>query len=117
MTAFRTITPMAGDPKWSGGRLLRRSGIAASIGPNTRPVHYMFSYSSVARDGHTIATSGWDLTAFRTNPVCLWSHMADQPPIGRVVDIAVVGDQLRGSVVFADASTYEFADTVFKLVA
>ncbi|HLY58248.1 MAG TPA: HK97 family phage prohead protease [Stellaceae bacterium] len=81
-----------------------------------RNVTFRLSDNSVARDGCTIATSGWDLANYRKNPVVLFSHDAEQPPVGRTSLIYTSGDALYGTVTFADAETYPFADTIFRLV-
>ncbi len=81
-----------------------------------RIVRYLLSDSSVARDGHTIATSGWVLDSYLKNPIVQWAHALDEPPIGRMVELGVIGDRLMGSIEYPDAETYPFADTIFRLV-
>jgi HK97 family phage prohead protease len=81
-----------------------------------RLVSYILSTPSVARDNHTIAAAGWKLDAYKSNPVFLWAHDSNEPPIGKMVDIGTVDDQLRGTVEYADADIYPFADTIFRLV-
>jgi HK97 family phage prohead protease len=90
-----------------------RAALAAASG---RSVPYILSTPAVARDNHTIALDGWNLVAFRANPVFLWCHDSSEPPIGRITDVAVSDGALRGSVTYADAETYPFADTIFRLV-
>jgi HK97 family phage major capsid protein len=80
-----------------------------------RAIEHVFSDSSVALDGHTVATSGWILDDYLRNPVYLWAHDAESPPIGRVTQIGAVGDQLRATVLYADEGQYPFADTIFRL--
>jgi HK97 family phage prohead protease len=80
-----------------------------------RTIDYIFSDESVARDGHTIATSGWVLDNYLKNPVFLWAHDSTAPPIGRVVRIGAEGGQLTGTVRYAGADEYPFADTIFRL--
>jgi hypothetical protein len=91
---------------------------AAPTGTNAaaRAVSYIFSTGAVARDNHTIDPNGWQLGAFRQNPVFLFCHDSSAPPIGRVSDIGVSAGALRGTVVYADAQTYDFADTIYRLV-
>jgi HK97 family phage prohead protease len=100
---------------WTAGPQ-RRAGMADLAGSNGRIVRYMLSDSAVARDGHRIATSGWVLDNYLRNPIVLWAHDAEEPPIGRMVEIGAVGDRLMGSVEYADAETYPFADTIYRLV-
>jgi hypothetical protein len=89
------------------------SSIAAGTG---RSVSYVLSNSEVARDGHRILTAGWDLTAYLTNPVFLWAHDDQQPPIGRMAEIGVRGDELIGTVDYCDADISPFADMIFRMV-
>lgn len=80
-----------------------------------RAISYIFSDETVARDGHTIRNAGWDLENFLQNPVFLWCHDSSEPPIGRVTSIVKTGSRLIGTVEYADADTYDFADTIFRL--
>src|SRR5438105_1903827 len=43
----------------------------------------IFSDGSIDRYGDSIDQKGWQLEAFRSNPVALWSHDSSSPPIGR----------------------------------
>jgi len=81
-----------------------------------RLISFILSDESVARDGHTIKTAGWDLVDFKKNPTVLFAHDGSQPPVARCVDIGPQGKQLRGTADFAPAETYPFADTVFRLI-
>jgi HK97 family phage prohead protease len=81
-----------------------------------RVIPYILSSGSVARDGHTISPAGWVLTNFRANPIFLWCHASSEPPIGKLTDVSVSNGALRGVVEYADAETYPFADTIFRLV-
>jgi HK97 family phage major capsid protein len=96
-------------------RSFARLAPGAMLAADDRTIAYVFSDQSVARDGHTIATDGWALDNFRANPVFLWSHRADEPPIGRVTQIGPRGKELCGLVRYAEAEEYPFADTIFRL--
>ena len=100
--------------------LQRTAGRIASIGDNSnaadRTISYIFSDESVARDNHTIRAAGWDLTNFLTNPVFLWAHDDDAPPVGRIVDIGIRGSQLVGSVEYPEADLSAFGDMIFRMV-
>ena len=82
---------------------------------NDRTIDHIFSDKSVARDGDTISTAGWQLANFLKNPVYLWAHDSLSPPIGRVTSITPDNGLLRATVQYADADTYPFADTIFRL--
>lgn len=67
------------------------------------------------RDGEVIKADGWDLKQYKKNPVIMWAHRYDQPPIGKALNVKVIDGKLTFKVEFADAETYEFADTIYKL--
>lgn len=105
-----------------GGRA-RGVGVrrAATVTPRaledgSRKVRFCFSDGSVDRIGDTINPRGWETDAFMRNPVALWAHAADAPPIGRASDVGPEGTRLMGTIEFADPSIYAFADTIYKLV-
>jgi hypothetical protein len=91
------------------------ASVARAAAPDSRVISFQFSDQTVARDGHTIATDGWDLGNFLANPVFLWCHESSNPPVGKVVSIGAQGSRLCGDVEFADSETYPFADTIFRL--
>ncbi len=114
MSPFTDLAGFAAAP--SLGVAVRYAAATADPVAGTRTVRYIFSDESVARDGHTIATAGWQLDNFLSNPVFLWAHDTSQPPVGRITDIAKSGSRLVGTVEYADAETYPFADTIYRLV-
>ncbi len=79
-------------------KYFRASTAAPENDDNGRIIRYQFSDDSVARDNHTIATSGWVLDNFVRNPVFLFAHDANALPIGRVVDVGGRAGKLMGNV-------------------
>lgn len=77
---------------------------------------WTISTGSVDRDRDTLAVAGWDLADFRKNPVVLWSHDRNIPPIGKAESILVSGGALKSRMVFAEKGSYPLADTVRALV-
>jgi HK97 family phage prohead protease len=59
---------------------------------------------------------GWVTADYMRNPVVLWSHNAQEPPVGRMVRIFVSGDRLMGDVQFPADGVYEFADQIYRLI-
>lgn len=96
--------------------LWRASVGAPEFGQNGRVVRYVFSTPAVGRDMHTVTPGAWQLTNFLRNPVFLWAHDDEQPPIGRVVEIGDVGGVLKGNVEYAERDLNPFADTIYRLV-
>ena len=93
-----------------------RTSVAGATADASRAVNYVLSTAQVARDNHTINQAGWVLDNYRSNPVLLWCHDSSEPPIGRMSTVAVSSGALRGTVEYADAQTYPFADTIYRLV-
>lgn len=77
---------------------------------------YTMSTGVIDRPGDKIEQTGWDLTEYRSNPVMLFGHDANSPPIGKALGAAVVNGSLRGTFKFAPASVYEFGATIGRLV-
>ena len=50
-------------------------------------MEFVLSDETVDRLGDVIMSDGWDLTNFKKNPIALWAHRSDQPPIGRWKDL------------------------------
>lgn len=111
---FAACARMSADPSTA---IVRASAGAADLANSSgRLISYVFSDTSVGRDNHVIAANAWRLGNFMRNPVFLWAHDSDSPPIGRVVDIGARGNQLVGTVDYATRDISEFADTIFQLV-
>lgn len=70
------------------------------------------SDESVDRVGDVILSTAWELDNFKKNPVLLWAHQYDKPPVGKVIDVWVEDGKLRFRAVFADT---EFAHEVARL--
>lgn len=90
--------------------------VERDAGANRR---FTFTVSSPAVDlaGDSIDQNGWDLKAYASNPVVLWSHAAGLTPIGRAVKTWVDGKRLRSTVEFAPAEISAAAEQVRGLVA
>jgi HK97 family phage prohead protease len=80
------------------------------------PVVLTFAASTETEDraGDVVVASGWDLEAFRRNPVFLWAHRHDEPPIGRVIDVHVDGKSLVATVEFAPTPFAQEVATLYR---
>ena len=69
------------------------------------------------RMGDIIRASGWKLKNFKKNPVFMWAHNYDDPPIGRATKVWVdkESNRLMFEIEFAGLDVYPFADTIYKL--
>jgi HK97 family phage prohead protease len=80
-----------------------------------RTITFIGSTGDLDRDNEVLSPKGWDLKRYKKNPVFLWSHNYSSPPIGQTQKVWKEDDKLKFTVKFADADTYPFADTIFKL--
>jgi len=87
-----------------------------AYGDDDRKFRFCFSDESVDRMGDTISAQGWRINDFMANPVALFAHDSSSPPIGRASNVLIENDKLMGDIEFADAETYAFGDTIYRLV-
>lgn len=69
---------------------------------------WVLSDYTLDRDGERVDPAGWDLKAYKKNPVLLWAHDHKTPAIGKVQSPKVKDGALSGKVVF-DSDNDEFA--------
>ena len=72
-------------------------------------IAWVLSDYSVDRDMERVDPAGWDLKAFKKNPVVLWSHDYIRPAIGKVMSPKVKDGKLIGNVKFSSKEVDEFA--------
>jgi HK97 family phage major capsid protein/HK97 family phage prohead protease len=65
--------------------------------------------------GDTVNPHGFELADFRRNPVALWAHDAEAPPIGRAANVRVEENALKGDIEFMSAELYPFADQIYRM--
>lgn len=63
------------------------------------PLTFIASTPGIKRDGLNLDMADWTLENYRRNPVFLWVHSYNQPPIGRA-EVTLEGDQLKATVTF-----------------
>lgn len=68
------------------------------------------------RVGDIVNVQGIDLKNFKKNPVILYGHDHYGLPVAKAVEMGVEDGKLMMVFEFADAETYAFADTVYRLV-
>ncbi len=79
-----------------------------------RTLKIIVTTSRIDRQGDCIETSGLDFSQYLNNPVVLWAHDLQRPPVGRVLEILREGHAVQALVQFADTA---FAREVFSLYA
>lgn len=92
-------------------RKLALAGVEAI--DDTRRLRFRISDGSVDRDNDTINPHGWQLEAYKANPVVLWAHDARALPIAKTTGIGVENGALVAEAEFA---THPFAQTVYDLL-
>lgn len=95
-----------------------RKGFVAEVkveSDTRRELSFTVSTSSIDRAGDTIAVDGWQLDAYRKNPVVLWAHDYTGAPIAKSNHIGPEGTKLRSVAEFVPASISRFADSVYQL--
>ena len=80
-----------------------QSTAEALTGYDDRRIRFTISTATPDRENDVVRVSGWDLAAFRRNPVVLWGHDSDSLPIAKCVEIGVVGSKLQAVAEFVPA--------------
>ena len=83
---------------------------------DSRTASFVISNGNEDRDGDVIEVAGWELGAFKENPVVLWAHDASQLPVAKATSIGVVDGNLTAEVEFPAKGMSPFADQVFDFV-
>lgn len=99
---------------------LRRIGLITemrSVDDVNRTIDFVASTESRDRYGDSIKVSGWKTDNYMRNPVFLFQHRSNEPPIGKTIKLWKEANPpaLVQRVQFADAKTYPFAETIFRL--
>lgn len=82
-----------------------------------RTVSMIGSTPAIDRDGDTIKQTGWDLSAFKQNPVILFGHNHDIPAIGRANKFKKNKEALTfEEIEFPKKGIHPFADMIFSLM-
>ena len=104
----------------SGKRVHLRRGQNARVRKSeegSRAIEFVCATDGVKRDNNRLRNDGWDIGSFAKNPVMLWAHDYNHPPVGSWRDWRIEDDEdgnpaLAMTAVFAE---YEFANTVYDL--
>jgi HK97 family phage prohead protease len=80
-----------------------------------RTIEHVISTGSEDRDSDTINPKGWILDEFLENPVVLFGHRHDKPPIARAVKLKATEKGLEALTQFPPKGISQLADTVFEM--
>lgn len=70
------------------------------------------STGAVDRFGTVLNPKGWDLSAYKKNPVVLWAHMRSELPIGTANRVWVDGDKLKAEFEWVSGDLNPWAQQV-----
>jgi HK97 family phage prohead protease len=96
--------------------LLKSVNTEVSAAEEERVLNFKISTESVDSYNDVIKADGWDLERYKKNPVVLWAHSHWQPPVGKAISVGIEDKDLVATAKFAEAETYAFADTVYRLL-
>ncbi len=77
---------------------------------------FIYNTEDVGRDGHIVRNRGIHLDNYRTNPVILWAHDDEAPPVGRAIEINAGDPASRVTVEFTPRDLYPFGDMVGRMI-
>ncbi len=80
-----------------------------------RTLEFVGSTEDRDRMGDIIMSEGWSLKSYKKNPVFMWAHGYDTPPVGKATKVWVEDQKLKFDIQFASKDEYEFADTIYQL--
>lgn len=84
-----------------------------SINSEKREVDVIISSETMDRDLDVVRAGGIKLENYRKNPIVLWSHDSFSPPIGKALEVKVVGKKVVAKVKFADNPIWELVKDGF----
>jgi HK97 family phage prohead protease len=65
---------------------------------------FVASTGQVDRNGNILDIQGWELDHYRANPVILFNHNWDLPPVGKTLQVGTEGGRLMVTIQFAPTS-------------
>ena len=89
--------------------------VKAAPGPTGDGLTFVLSNEDVDRMGDVIMADGWDLKAFKLNPVALFGHDT-RFPVGTWANLRVEGRRLLGDLRLAAKGTSQRIDEIIALV-
>jgi HK97 family phage prohead protease len=81
-----------------------------------RQIKFTISTAKLDRHGDTVNPTGWDTKNYEKNPVVLYAHNYDAPPIGRCLSLSKTSNGLVAVAEFATADLNPMGDSVYKML-
>ena len=93
---------------------------AKAASDDDREIEFAISSAAVDRDDDTLNPKGWSLSAYKKNPVVLWAHSRDIPPIAKATKTWLENDKLRSIARFlpedlADHDHVRFSSMIYEM--
>ena len=88
---------------------------ATVLDEKKRVLRFIASDETYDRCGTIVRCDGWSVDDYLKNPVFLWCHNHEAPPLGQAIGVGVSHKKLLIDVQFATAEEYPFADTIYRL--
>lgn len=86
-----------------------------AVDEKARTIKHVISTAAPDRDGDVVTLDGWDTREFMENPVVLFGHRHDRPPIAKCLSLERTERGLEAETQFPPKGVDEFADKVFEL--
>ena len=94
---------------------VHKFAVSQALVPNPdRPLTFVASDESEDRLGDVVRAGGWQLAAYKRNPVFLWGHDYTRTPIGRSEWIGVDGPRLLTTIEFAPTPFAQEVETLYR---
>ena len=94
---------------------VQRFAVSHALTPNeNRPLTFVASDESEDRFGDVVRAGGWELDAYKRNPVFLWAHDYTRTPIGRSSWVGVEDARLLATVEFAPTAFAREVETLYR---
>lgn len=78
---------------------------------------FIITTEAVDRHGDTVSADGWQVDNFMKNPVVLFAHDYDSPPVAKCIAITKMqGGKIAADVEWPEKGLYPFADTIRGMV-
>ncbi len=87
-----------------------------SISDENRTVDFIITSDEPDRDNDVIDPKGWNLKSFKANPVVLWSHDYQLPPIAKAIRVGKVEGGLKSRAQFVPPDVSPFAESIFQMI-
>lgn len=116
MAKLLTAGAWRADGQKADSAIVKQFTSEAVVDDLARTARFTITTGAVDRENDVIVPDGWHLENYLKNPVVLFGHNYRALPVGKATEVVRTGNGLMSTVQFPEEGTYDFADTVFRLV-